>query len=227
MRKLVFALFVGLSVIVMIGAPVMSRADVLVNGDFSAGLTGWKTTVVPGSFGDIFLTTGGTAPASGFAIDSNGTQYAVTDSYGGPGEYILSQSFSVEGGVNIQYDFFAQEQADGPYCSTLDPFSGPSVQCARVSVLDASNNIVATLYQGADCVGNFGGCLAPFQHYNFNLNLAPGTYTLAFEEADNQFFFQMGVDNVSVTATPEPGSLFLLGSGLALVGRKLRKRFSA
>jgi hypothetical protein len=131
--------------------------------------------------------------------------------------------------VNIQFDLFAQNQFPDTFCSAgldaLNPFGDP-VQCARASLIDSSNNVVQTFYEGADCIGGVATCLAPFQHYNFDVNLTPGTYTLAFQEADNLLNFEMGVDNVSVNAAvPESGSLVLLGSGLIALAAT-RKRFA-
>lgn len=76
---------------------------------------------------------------------------------------------------------------------------------------------------GAD---SLSGNPNPYTHYSFTLNLAPGTYWLRFAEADNQLFFNQGVDNVSLTTgatTPEPSTLMLLGSAVVGLARVCRR----
>jgi hypothetical protein len=68
----------------------------------------------------------------------------------------------------------------------------------------------------------------PYTHYNFNLNLPAGSYWLRFGEADNQFFFNQGVDNVALTtsSTPEPGTFMLFGSAMIGLGGVLRRKIN-
>lgn len=48
--------------------------------------------------------------------------------------------------------------------------------------------------------------------------LAAGVYQVRFAETDNEGYFTMGVDNVSVQAVPEPSAFLCLGAGLGSAG---------
>jgi hypothetical protein len=82
-------------------------------------------------------------------------------------------------------------------------------------------DIVATFYgPGADAGANPN----PWVTYSTTLVLGAGTYQIRFAEADNQGFFQQGVDNVSVaSAVPEGSSWAMLIAGFGLVGAAARR----
>ena len=111
--------------------------------------------------------------------------------------------------------------------NSLDFNTVPNQQ-ARVDILTAGagafdlgaavvDNVFTTL-PGSTAVDQ------SYLHYTFNITNAvtPGqTYQLRFDETDNQNFFQLGVDNVSIVATsstvPEPNLVFVPATFLALV----------
>ena len=77
-------------------------------------------------------------------------------------------------------------------------------------------------YAGADAGSNPN----PWTHYSFDVSslvAAGGTYQVRFAMTDNQYFFNMGVDNVSVMASPEPGTLLLLAPALGALLLKRRR----
>jgi PEP-CTERM motif len=217
-------------------------AELLTNGNFETGtFAGWSSNVQSGSNGNRFISTpGANAPASGFATSANGAGgnfYAVTDQNGG-GAYSLTQLFTIASGTTsatLTFQMFNQNQAGTSIINPagLDYLAGGN-QHARVDILTAgasafTNNpgdIVANLYLGDDGSGQ-----QPYINYSFNLLSLAGitagnSYQIRFGQVDNQFFFQQGVDNVSITtaAVPEPASWALMIAGFGLVGGAMRRR---
>jgi len=227
-----FVLFLVLLVL----AATQASAGLITNGDFEAGLTGWTVTNEAGGSGNWFSQTGTTSPTSGFAVPAPPelTHAAMTDQ-GGPGSHVLIQSFVVPAGitsVDIGFLLFIGNRA-GAFStpSSLDYAVNPNQQ-ARVDLLTATAtpfdlapaDIVANLYQTH--VGD--PLVSGYNPFSFTISgLTPGnTYQLRFAEADNQTFFQMGVDSVGVNASvPEPATFGLAGAvGLGLALLRLRRR---
>ncbi|MDX2179324.1 MAG: PEP-CTERM sorting domain-containing protein [Bryobacteraceae bacterium] len=216
-------------------------AELLVNGDFEAGLAGWTVTDLLGGSGSWFSSAAAPTPLSGFATvgPSAGLLYAVTDQTG-PGTHSLTQSFLVPAGstaVVLSFDMFVNDQSgEGPIIDPagLDHAAGFPNQHARVDLLtgvagafDTGGGVVANFYLGVDAGAN------PhlYTAYVFDISalvVPGGTYQIRFAEVDTQFFFHQGVDNVSVVASgiPEPstGVLFLSGLAGAVAVARLRSR---
>lgn len=242
MRSLKYLLTLGILAIL----PAQSQGaliELITNGDFETGtFAGWTTADLPGGSGSWFIDAPGTStPFSGQPTAANaggGLFYAVTDQ-GGPGTHVLLQSFVVPFGVTaltLTFDMFANDWDGGPFVhpAGLDHNFGPN-QHARVDILTSGAAAFSTAL--ADVVSNHylgvdgGADPNPYTSYSINLTgLAAGSYQLRFGEVDNQLFFNVGVDNVSILAdvggaVPEPASMTLLaigGLGLALRARRRR-----
>lgn len=214
------------------------HANLITNGDFSSGLTGWAAYNA-GSGAWYADTVGTTTPQSSHATSGAGGgagTYAVTDQ-SGPGTHVLDQAFTVLAGqqVTVAFDLFANDYSGaGPIdCGVISHTSGPC-QYAMVDIITGGAS--ATSRAAADVVMTLlapfvdgGSNPNPFTNYSFDISsavAAGGTYRLRFTEVDNQFFFNMGVDNVSVTAesVPEPTTIAILGMGLAGIGFARKKK---
>jgi hypothetical protein len=212
--------------------------QLITNGGFETGdFTGWSEFDQTGGTGSWFVLSGTSEPISGLATvgPASGAFYASSDQPG-LGAHALIQSFTVPLGatsVDLSFEMFVNDWASVVAgCGTLDYTINPS-ECGRVSVLTAgadpfntTTGVVTNLFMGSD---PFASNPNPYTAYNFNLTgvLTPGqTYQLQFAEVDNQSFFNMGVDNISLTAsnTPEPGSMLLMATFLLGLGPILRKK---
>lgn len=187
--------------------------ELIINGDFETGdFTGWTVTDQAGSFGTFFID-----DADGFTPFSNhstvgpaaGLLYAVADQ-NGPGTHVLTQSFTVPAAassVTLSFNMFVNDWSDvGPSDQGLDYTLFPN-QHARVDIMsaaagpfDTGTGVLANVYLGVD-----GG---PDPHaytpYVFDITAAVaggGTFVVRFAEAQNQFYQNLGVDNVSIDAT--------------------------
>lgn len=221
-----------------------ARADIplITNGGFEAGFASWNRQDFPGSEGSFFLQTGTTSPVTGTTVPAppGGSTAAMTDALG-PGAHVLYQDFVVPTGTSagtLQFSLFVGNRAANPTNPNQPLFATPSPatldfttpalnQQARVDILRAGTDPFSVA--GADVLQNVfqtnpGNTFGP-GYAVFTSNVGPTLsgrggqmLRLRFAEVDNILNFQLGVDNVSISAiTPEPSSLVLLGLG-ALVG---------
>lgn len=220
--------------ILMAGVATGAQAQQLItNGGFETGsFAGWNANVQGGSNGSLYINgNGNNTPYSGFSAATNptgGNYYAITDQ-GGPGSYSLTQGFTLATAttVHISFDYFANNQAGAYYQNGRDSNTSPN-----------QNALVDILFGGSDPFSENGGDVAAslltattlgvndWSSWSGDVTLGAGSYLIRFAETDNQGFFQLGVDNVSVIggAVPEPASWAMMLGGFGLVGGALRRR---
>jgi hypothetical protein len=213
------------AVVLTAAASFANASDVFINGGFETGdFTGWTTNIEGGSSGSLFVASGSTTPNSSHltAGPASGSFYAVTDQSGG-GAYALTQSFTVAPGetVEVSFDLFANDYAGTTTFGPLDYTAGP-VEFATVDLLTGSANpfsmspsdVLENFYSGSDAGANPN----PWTSYSFDITSlvgGGGTFQIRFGEADNENYFNLGIDNVSVDeVAPEPATFFLLGPAL-------------
>jgi hypothetical protein len=232
-RAVVAVLALGLASSLSAGTII----QLITNGGFETGdFTGWTASSETGSSGSFSVQSGTTASRSGETTvgPASGTFYALRDQ-SGPGAYALAQSFIVPiDAVDVVVSF---DLVDNDYAGTVLPgpldYTVPAVEFATADLLAGSASIFSTapadvienFYSGAD---NPSTNPNPYTSYSFDITslVTPGgTYQIRFGEADNQLFQNLGVDNVSVSATtPEPATLLLMGAALSGLGLLRRKK---
>lgn len=222
-----------------------AQAGLINNGGFESGFSGWTIADQVGGDGTFFLQTGTASLVNGFVVPAppEGTTAAMTDSQG-PGSHVLYQDFVVPGSVSsasIGFSLFINNHNDnGPpnffTPATLD-FATTNLngttnlnQQARVDIISASADpfslaaadVFQNLFQTATADPLVSGYTSFLIDITALLQVHPGeTLRLRFAETDNVNFFNLGVDDVSLTTqVPEPSSLLLMAlygfSGLAV-----------
>jgi hypothetical protein len=238
-KILLASIALGITVLLF---PINATANELIlNGGFENGLTGWTTFSTNTSvYSSNFYAASGTfSPISGHPTPGPqaGNAYAVTDQTG-PSVQSLLQTFTVfpgAGSVVLTFDMFENNWAG---VTSVNPVglteAGGINQHIRVDILTAAATALDT---GSGVVGNLilGGVNTtgtPWAHYTFDISslvAAGGTFQLRFAAVETQNYINLGVDNVSINATPsevpEPATIFLIGTGLVgVAGRGLRRR---
>jgi hypothetical protein len=183
--------------------------ELVVNGGFEGGGAGWFVLDQPGGNGAWFPLAGTVAPISGFSIlgPPEGSIQAVADQ-GGPGSHILYQDVTIPSGATATLNlllWYANTAADFFNPATLDYMVTPNQQF-RIDIMSPAAplddmgagillNVYATLPGDPLSIG--------YTPVTANLDAFAGqTVRLRFAEVDNQFFFTVGVDAVSVQAEP-------------------------
>lgn len=224
------ALFVAIFLALL--APLKAGAASVVNGDFETGtLSGWQTQdypVPPSPGNKWFAYSGTTAPTSGnpIPVPPQGSFAAISDQ-GGGGTHVLYQDVALEPyythklSLTAYYHTYASIAIPTP--DTLNFTGGPSEttfeqpnQQYRIDVMKPTApilsidpaDILATVF--ATKVG------APVEMGPTQLTadlsaFAGQTVRLRFVEVDNQFFFNAGVDAISIASTP-PSNVFSFGT---------------
>lgn len=207
-------------------------AELIVNGGFESGFSGWTRVDQVGSNGGFMLQSGTASPVNGLKVPAplQGSGAAMTDQ-GAGGSHVLYQDFVVPmnaTGGSLSFSLFINSGEDFRAPATLDWATPILNQQARVDILSAGSNpfsvassdVFMTLFQTQP-----GSVSAP-GYVSFAVDISPllathqgQTLRLRFAEVDNVSFFNLGVDAVSVAAIPEPASALLSAVGvLALLG---------
>lgn len=180
-------------------------------GSGTNSITGWTVVDQAGGTGSWYALSGTTTPDSGSTVPvpPAGTFAAMTDQTG-PGSHVLYQDITVPAnGGTLNFDLFINNQAAEfvvPSPATLDSVSEPNQQF-RADIMsptagdfDVGAGVLANIYQT-----NVGDPLTNGGYVNVSFNLgafAGQTVRLRFAEADNQLFFNAGIDNVRIVAPP-------------------------
>lgn len=209
--------------------------DLIVNGGFETGFSGWTRVDQLGSDGTFQVQSGVTSPVNGFAVASprQGGFAAMTDSVG-PGAHALYQDFAVPLSVptaTLRFSIFVNNGATAFSTPASLDWATPTLnQQARVDITTtgadpfsvAPGDVLQNVFQ--TIVGS--PLVTGYNDFTIDITAllsahAGETLRLRFAETDNVNFFNFGVDAVSLTV-PAPSVLALLGVGCLGAARRRR-----
>jgi len=183
----------------------VAAANLITNGNFETGtLSGW--TLADSGSGSWFVIGNGAGTAiSGFptpTLAAGGSFVAMTDQ-SNPGSHNLSQTLTLGAGAFVLS--FAARGVD-------QSGSGGAADQQYIVTVDGTTVAGAILNSA-------------WSDFSFNLNLAAGSHTIAFQENDRRGYYTGGLDNVSLTAAvPEAATWAMMVVGFGLVGVAARRR---
>ena len=208
--------YLGIACFFLLSSPSAVFGEVSNPGFETGDTSGWNTQT-NGNAIAITVVSGETTTSAGTINPSLTNDFYAFTSQSGPGSSFLWQTFTVQEGTNrIFFDIAINNAA--PDFFVPDPLSlsfvGEPNQQARFDILVPGanvdtvdpNDIIVTGFQtqpGDPLIQDWvrydidvTGALAPF---------VGETVTLRFVQVDNQFFFNMAIDNLSVGSEPPPG----------------------
>lgn len=195
-----------------VGLGLVSNGGFETNGGAgTADLTDW--TIVNQGNGSWYAQTGTSSPTRGVAVQAptEGSFAAMTDQ-SSTGSHVLFQQITVPAeGATLHFDLYLRNHAADYYVpdpATLDHTVNPNQQF-RADIMDPA---AGDFDVGAGVLDNIyqtrpGDPLeSGYTTVSHSLDAFAGqTIRLRFAEVDNQFYFNVGVDNVHVTGKPAVG----------------------
>ena len=235
------------AVFTLLSASAMAQGTTFQNGSFDTGLTGWS------SEGDVQLTTTGRKIAilsnasldfeddaplgNGFNNNSGTPSVDLSFSNNLAGVSVGSLDiggFSYEGSA-LRQDFMATAgdqltvKFDWAFLSadsTNVDYGFVAINDAVVSFVNTNSNPLASSFTGS--FGDFGAANWVFSQNSYTYTAASsGLVSLVIGVVDIGDYLgtsELRIDNVSVSAVPEPETYAMLLAGLGLVGAFTRRR---
>jgi hypothetical protein len=198
---------------ILFGVPAPApRAAVLVNGSFENGLTGWSTSDLSNPLTPLQVVSNGFNNGWFFSTVATAGQYSLVTGFdgAGPGTISFAQDIGTVDSASdlVSLDYRAQWQMLAPDGSTRDRTFTLVVRPAGGGLTLGSFQIIDAQFGTMHDTG--------FQTANIDLSAFIGqNVQLSFQAYIPEYFTGPGfmeVDNIRLSAVPEPSTLLLAGA---------------
>ena len=187
-----------------------ATGDSFTNGSFE------HATVDPGS-GYVTLGAGSTA-ITGWTVGGDSIDYVGGYWQAENGARSIDLSGNAAGSISQTFDTVAGKAYDVNFWLAGNPNGGPQTKGVTVSASGATPQTDDFTLQPTDTLGHMG-----YQPYSYMFNAASNSTTLTFS-SDTASPDGAVLDNVSVTAVPEPAAWAMMIVGFFGLGALLRSR---
>ncbi|WP_293701145.1 MULTISPECIES: choice-of-anchor C family PEP-CTERM protein [unclassified Sphingopyxis] len=193
--------------------PASASAATLVNGSFENGtLTNPSFATVAG---------GNSTSINGWVVTGNSVDYIGSYWSAQQGSRSIDLNGNGQGGIQQTFDTVVGQLYNISFWLAGNTDGNPTTKSVRVGAGNVSS-VFTFDTTGFSAPNNMG-----WKNYNFQFTAGPGTSTtLSFASLDTGSF-GASLDNVSVSAVPEPATWAMMMLGIGLIGGAMRRRTTA
>lgn len=204
-------------------ANAASPTNYVVNGNFETGFFPPWIIANQTNFGSWFVSSGGILPLSNFTTPPppEGAYAAIADQTS-PSSMILYQDIALPANLNLvlQYTYYYNNHNDSFSSPDTLNINNVSNQQARIDIMNPATSDPYSVAPGdvlKNLLRTLPGAAFVVQPTTATFDLTPyagQTIRLRFAVADNNFYFSMGIDNVSIRVVEVLPPLNLTGTVL-------------
>ncbi len=207
MRSL-FAAVAAVAAVALV--PSSANAAAFVNGSFENGnLTNSSFATVPG---------GNSTSINGWVVTGNSVDYIGSYWAAQQGSRSIDLNGNGQGGIQQTFDTVVGQLYNISFWLAGNTDNLPVIKNVQVGATGAANSIFTFDTTGFSAPSNMG-----WKNYNYQFAATGASTTLSFASLDAGSF-GAALDNVSVSAVPEPATWAMMLLGVGLIGGSMRRR---